>query len=294
MLTFIVNPMAGNGRTKDIMKNLSTILERKGIKYETVYTKAPGHATTLAKEISEGETKAIAIVGGDGTVSEAINGLLDTEKPIGIIPGGTGNDFVTSLGVPLHPEKALDIILDGFTDDFDIGMANDRAFVNVAGMGFDVEVIKCNRITRKYLRGLTAYALAVIIAIFSAKKKSICIRANDFKLDRDILLLAVANNGRYGGGMRIAPGASIHDDLLDVVIIKWVPKWQIPIILPKVIKGTHMDMDIIEHFKANSVDIDADSENVLNLDGELRSSTPANFRIAPRKLRFFTPKVNAV
>ena len=152
---FIVNPAAGSGFALTAMQKLEKKLKEKNISYRVYQTEMPGHATSIAAELAQKEEiTAVVSVGGDGTAGEVAAGLTGTDKAMGIIPAGTGNDFIKSAGIPNDPDKALDILLNGKTERIDTGIVNDRFFLNVCGTGFDVTVLDYAENEKKKHRGL--------------------------------------------------------------------------------------------------------------------------------------------
>ena len=163
---FIVNPIAGTGFALKTMKNLENQLRQRGIEYKIFLTERPGHATQIATELSgQEQVYAVVAVGGDGTASEVAAGLSETGKPMGIIPAGTGNDFIKTAGIPNDPLKAFEILLSRKPVDTDTGTINDQFFLNVCGTGFDVTVLDFAESLKDKQRGLTPYLIGLLKAI---------------------------------------------------------------------------------------------------------------------------------
>ncbi|MDO4483421.1 MAG: YegS/Rv2252/BmrU family lipid kinase, partial [Clostridia bacterium] len=166
MLTLIVNPTAGTGYALKVEQRLRSLLESKRIAHRILHTDRPGHATALAREAAQSnDSDAVVAVGGDGTAFEVACGLADTDTALGIIPAGTGNDFIKSVGIPRDPEQALDFILKHKARPVDFGSMNDRAFINVCGTGFDVTVLENMQEAKKKFRGMLPYLIGVVKAI---------------------------------------------------------------------------------------------------------------------------------
>lgn len=290
MYYFILNPCAGRGRSVKIMQRIKEIMEKKSTKYRIIETEYPGHATIIAKDAVKNGYKRIIAVGGDGTVLEVANGMIGEEAALGIIPAGTGNDFIKTVGIPNDPEIALEIMLLNKHKKVDIGIVNkNRYFLNVSGTGFDVEVLKNTEKVKGFLTGIAAYYTAVLMAVFGYKFKKVTLRTKDTVIERCVLLVAVANGIAYGGGMRVAPEASIQDGLLDVTIIEKLPRWKILIELPKFIKGDHKHIKQIEKFKCESVTIETEKAEPINLDGEIIGTTPVTFSVMRDAINVFAP-----
>ena len=142
MIYAICNPTAGNGRAKKIAGQVLAWLKERGIPCQLQYTQAPGHATTLAAEARKAQAETVLAIGGDGTATEVARGLLGGSSALGIIPAGTGNDFVKAIGIPKNPREALDYVLSHPPRKTDVGECNGRMFLNVIGAGFDVSVLE--------------------------------------------------------------------------------------------------------------------------------------------------------
>jgi len=209
---------------------------------------------------------------------------------MGIIPAGTGNDFIKTVGIPNDPEIAAEILFKEKQKKVDIGLADGkRYFLNVSGTGFDVEVLKNTEKVKGFLTGITAYYTAVLMAIFGYKFKKVTLITNDRTIEKSVLLVAVANGIAYGGGMRVAPEASIEDGLLDVTIIEKIPRWRIPLDLPKFIKGEHDKIKSIEKFKCESITIETEKPEPINMDGDIIGTTPVTFSVKRNAINVFTP-----
>ena len=163
---FILNPVAGNGYSVQAMKKIEGILNALGAEYRIHETAFPGQATDIARSLQGNpEISAVIAVGGDGTVTEVAAGLAGGSTAMGIIPAGTGNDFVKSVRIPKDPETAMRFMLDRSARPVDTGTLNDEFFLNVCGTGFDVTVLECADDKKKKYRGLTPYFLGLLQAI---------------------------------------------------------------------------------------------------------------------------------
>ena len=230
---FIVNPAAGTGFSLQVMQKLEETLSAGNIEYRIFRTERPGHATQIAAELaSDAEIAAVISVGGDGTAGEVAAGLTGTGKTMGIIPAGTGNDFIKSAGIPMDPSEALKLILCGKSRPIDTGTVNDRFFLNVCGTGFDVTVLDYAESEKEKHRGLTPYFLGLLKAIFHYKSVELTVTADGERQEGKYLICSIANGRFIGGGIPICPAADIRDGLLDLVLIRGIRRWQIPFHLP--------------------------------------------------------------
>ena len=271
---FIVNPVAGTGFALKTMEKLEELLKSSSVQYRIFRTEKPGHATTIAAGLAgDEEIIAVVSVGGDGTAGEIAAGLTGTGKPMGIIPAGTGNDFIKSAGIPNDPEKALKMLLEGKAAPIDTGTVNDRFFLNVCGTGFDVTVLDYAESEKEKHRGLTPYFIGLIKAISHYKSVQLTVTADGNRED-----------GRFiGGGIPICPAADIRDGFLDLVLIQNVHRWQIPFYLPGLMMSRDLKFRITKHRKVKTVAIEGQGLRI-NIDGDIVSMSRAEFRINPSSL----------
>ena len=281
---FIVNPAAGTGFALTTMEKLEEILRAKNTEYRVIRTERPGHGTEIAAELAkDDEITAVVSVGGDGTAGEIAAGLTGTGKPMGIIPAGTGNDFIKSAGIPNDPEKALEMLLSGKAEKIDTGTVNDQFFLNVCGTGFDVTVLDYAESEKEKHRGLTPYFLGLLKAIFHYKSVQLTLTADGEKEEGQYLVCSIANGQYIGGGIPICPCADIRDGLLDLVLISNVHRWQIPFYLPGLMMSRDLKFKITRHRKVSEVLIEG-KDLRINIDGDIRSMSRADFRINPGSL----------
>ena len=226
----ICNPVAGNGRGKKIGLQVKQALEKKGLPCRLILTEAPGHATFLAGAARQAGADTVLSIGGDGTAFEVAQGLLGGTCTFGIIPAGTGNDFVKTIGVPQDPMEALDYVLSHPARPTDAGEVNGRMFLNEIGTGFDVSVLDYAFKANKYCRGLLPYLYGVIRTLFRFRSVPITYAVDGGEPEtRDAFVMAVANGGHIGGGISIAPEAKADDGLFDVVLVEKIrPRHLIP------------------------------------------------------------------
>lgn len=287
MYTFIVNPAAGNGYAMKTEQQIAAVLQEKGVAYEMLHTDAPEHAIQLAKEAAtKPDCRGVIAVGGDGTAYEVACGLMDTGVPLGIIPSGTGNDFIKTVGIPKKPMEALERILHGTPRPVDVGRLNQRMFLNVCGTGFDVQTLECTLAAKKYARGILPYLIGLIRAIFSYKPVHVTFTADGETQERDVLLCSVANGRFIGGGIPVCPDASPDDGQMDMVIVETKPRWKIPFYLPGLLMGRIDHFKITTHKKCREMSIVSKGMH-LNVDGEILSMDRADFAIMPGKLMLY-------
>lgn len=282
---FIVNPIAGTGFALKTMKNLENQLRQRGIEYKIFLTERPGHATQIATELSgQEQVYAVVAVGGDGTASEVAAGLSETGKPMGIIPAGTGNDFIKTAGIPNDPLKAFEILLSRKPVDTDTGTVNDQFFLNVCGTGFDVTVLDFAESLKDKHRGLTPYLIGLLKAIHYYQSIQLKVTA-DGKTEEGRYLVCSIANGRYiGGGIPICPKADPTDGKLDLVLIKHRSRWQIPFYLPGLMLSRDLKFKITKHRRVSRIMIEGENLRI-NIDGEIQPMKKAEFTVKPASLR---------
>ena len=281
---FILNPAAGNGYARSVMDSLAAKLNEWQMEYTVHETERPGHATQIARLLSglpEGHT--VVAVGGDGTVSEVAAGLTGTSMPMGIIPAGTGNDFIKSVHIPKNPEDAMRFMLDRPPRAVDTGTINDEFFLNVCGTGFDVTVLDCAEEKKKKHRGLTPYLLGLLQAIRVFEPVSLRIDYDGQTAEGDYLICTVANGEFIGGGIPICPAADTRDGKLNLIMIGSISRWKIPFYLPGLMMRKALKFKITKHVQADRVVIEGKGLR-FNIDGEIRRMAGAEFRIIPASL----------
>ena len=281
---FIVNPAAGTGFSLSVMQKLEKTLSAENVEYSILRTERPGHATQIAAELAtDRNIAAVVSVGGDGTAGEVAAGLTGTGKAMGIIPAGTGNDFIKSAGIPMDPTEALKIILGGKACPIDTGTVNDRFFLNVCGTGFDVTVLDYAESEKEKHRGLTPYFLGLLKAIFHYRSVELTVTADEEKQQGKYLICSIANGRFIGGGIPICPAADIRDGLLDLVMIRGIGRWQIPFHLPGLMLSRALKFRITKHSRVKRVLIEGNGLRI-NIDGDIVSLSSADFRINPASL----------
>ncbi|HWS30972.1 MAG TPA: diacylglycerol kinase family protein [Clostridia bacterium] len=279
-LYFIVNILAGGGRCETCFKQVEAELAARNIPYECAVTQYRRHAVELAKAAYESGERTIVAVGGDGTVNEVASVLAGTEAVMGVMPFGTGNDLARVLNFPTEPKAALEAILLGNVRRMDAADANGHFFINVAGFGFDVDVLVCTEKHKRRYRGMLPYLLGILDALVHLKALPVRIHLEDGSVkEMDALLIAVGNGAYFGGGMKVAPEADPFDGAFDVCVVHKVSRLKFIKLLPRFIKGTHIGLSVIEYFRASELYVEGPQYSVIDVDGELYSHAPARFTL---------------
>jgi YegS/Rv2252/BmrU family lipid kinase len=238
--------------------------------FELACTQRTGHARQLAAEAA-GRDRYTAIVaaGGDGTINEVVNGLLGSTTPLGLIPLGTGNDLVKLLNLPPdRPDLAAQRLRNGSIRPVDLGLANERAFLNGMGCGFDAQVtVETLRPTR--LHGFAVYLLALVRALAHYRAPTMRISFDGRVIEQRMLLTTVGNGRCHGGGFWLTPDALLDDGRLDLCVAANMRLDEIARHLPKVLRGTHTRLRQVQMARVTHVTIEADAPTPAHVDGEL-------------------------
>ena len=283
-LHFIVNPVAGNGASKAAFQSLRALLDERKAEYTFAFTQAPGHARELARQALAAAHACIVAVGGDGTVREVAEEMIDSSVPMGIFPCGTGNDMARPLHIPQDPKGVLDVLMGGRTLRMDACEVNGKRFFNVGGLGFDVDVLLNTERFKKKYRGMTAYLLGLFAALLRLKQYNIRVETPDGIREYQSIIAVVANGTHFGGGMNVAPLADPTDGLFDVCVAHDVTKLTVLGLLSRFVKGKHLDLKYIDYYKASAVTVESTPPARVQVDGEVIESTPAVFKILPGAL----------
>ena len=281
-VTVIRNPASGRGR-----RAAWDAVAHHFADAEVMLTEGPGHAMRLAQDAAT-RSEIVVAAGGDGTVAEVAEGLIGTPAALAVLPLGTGNDFARTLGYGPDVQAALRA-LEGEAVEVDAYRwscgVRSGCGINVAGCGFDAVVAQRINHGYRWLRGTTAYVASVLETLVRYQANPIWIEVDGKGLETTAMLVAVANAQSYGGGMRVAPAASITDGLLDVTIVEGVGKLEFLRTFPKVFKGTHVDHPKVKTLRGRIVKVHATPELPVLADGELVGGTPATFEVIPQALR---------
>lgn len=233
------------------------------------------------------------VMSGDGLIGQIGGALANSGSPLGIIPGGRGNDLARVLGIPSDPAGSVATLAEGHVREIDVGEANGRRFLGIASCGFDSDA---NRIANeaRLIRGNLVYAYAALRALAAWRHARFTITLDG---SRTIELVGysvvVANSRAYGGGMLIAPDAELDDGKFDVVLTGEAGKLRFLANLPKVFKGTHVENEEVRVLRASEVEVEADRDFAVYADGDHLTDLPARLGTLNRALRVIAPPPSA-
>jgi len=280
----IANPAARRGNSRLLISRTLELLAKRGISYDLELTTGPKVAGVIARAACRDHAVIVAI-GGDGTVNEVVQGMVFADTPLGIIPGGSGNDFIKSLHIPNSLERAVDIILAGQTRAIDVGKINDTYFVNNIGFGFDAAV----NITAGSMvgsGGLSLYLRALVNTLGKYRPVQLAVTLNGRTIDQETFLLSIGNGTTCGGGFKLTPQAKLDDQLLDVTLVKPLPLAALLWHFPKVFLGTIGRVSYASQERTSELTITSNAPVPIHVDGELfpGNETAYNIRLVPRAL----------
>jgi diacylglycerol kinase (ATP) len=299
----IVNPVAGDGRALHLEPWLRRHLEVDAPSARMVETVAPGHARELAAQAAgQGHDRVIA-VGGDGTVQEVVNGIIESgsEISMGILAGGAGNDLARSLALPRRGQDALAVALGADLLRIDIGVASRgdgasaerRYFAAAGGVGFDAQVAAVMYRRAWWQHGRIGYLLSTLWELQRFRNQAVRLRMETpdgpLELERTALFVAFANGMYYGGGMQICPSATVVDGWMDLCIVGDISRLEAIKQLPGMYRGAHVTHPAVEFQRARSVVIEGDAGTRTHLDGEPFGTVPLHLEMRHAALDVAAP-----
>ena len=282
----IVNPHSRRGT--DAAGVVEGALERAGVPVLRRDCAEAGKLPGLIRELA-GQVDRVVIGGGDGTLNAAASGLVGTGLPLGIIPLGTANDLARTLGIPIDPEEAAQVIAAGRLHRIDLGEVNGHPFFNVASIGFGVDLTRALTRDSKRRWGALGYVVAALRAIERLKPFSVEIIENDATHRSRTVHIAVGNGRHYGGGMTISEHARIDDGRLDLYSLEVESFWRLLLMAPALRSGRHGAWAEIRTLSGHEFELRTRRPRSVNTDGEITTRTPARFRVLRGALDLYVP-----
>ncbi|MDW7650890.1 MAG: diacylglycerol kinase family lipid kinase [Bacillota bacterium] len=273
VLHFIINPTASSGGAVAVWEEVKTYLDQAGVQYQFAFSKNAQDVVRLAKAAAS-PGSVVAGVGGDGTLSAIAGAIAGTEAALGVIPGGTGNDFARTFAIPRDPVKACRVLLEGVRIPVDIGRLNGQCFLNVVGAGLDAEVVAdANRIFKR-LSGSLGYMLALLKQLISFRPRPFRVTVDGNVTEVKAWLVTVANARYYGSGMHVAPEADPQDGLADVVLVTDLHRLNFLRLFPLVYKGKHIFHPAVRVLRGAEISVECQQSSYVHADGDLVGKTP--------------------
>lgn len=301
----IINPKSGKKKFRQQRKYLFLTLKHAGIEFDYRITRFAGHASSIARYFVEKNYKNIMVLGGDGTMSEVINGIFsanieDTSTlKIALIPRGTGNDWGRFWGLTRDYKKSVQVFLNGKLQPIDIGKVafelegknESHYFINSIGFGLDAAVVDLTHQMKAVLGSHSyLYTLALLAAVFSYKPHKVRIFSEEKNLSESMFTMNIANGCYSGGGMKQNPNALPYDGLLDVMLAKKPTFWDIITALLRLFNGKLLEHPVIESFQTKSLMVQCDKSAKLEADGIIVNGfSPFSISIIPNAIQMIVP-----
>ena len=302
----IINPKSGKKKFRQQLKYLFKTLERSGIQFDYKLTRFAGHATKIARLYAEKDYRNFMVVGGDGTMSEVINGIFSANiehtdsLKIALIPRGTGNDWGRFWGLTRDYKYTIDVFLKGNFQSIDIGQVDyelegekqKHFFINSVGLGLDATVTNITHRLKKYVGSHSfLYTVALLFAVFTYRARKIKIRSKDRNIDDNMFTMNVANGCYSGGGMKQTPHALPYDGLLDVMMAKKPTFFDILGALRLIFNGRLLEHPVIESFQTQNLQVNCHKNALMEADGIIVNGTsPYTISIIPNAIQMVVPE----
>ncbi len=282
---FIINPVAGNGYSLTVVPKLKELIEKHKIEAEIAFTERSGHATDLAEMFGNKGFKYIIGVGGDGTFNEIARSIISRKDIItGLIPAGTGNDFIQILGFPNRfKEEDWEIFFMAQQRQMDVGSCNGKIFLNGMGLGFDAQVAAENYTEPGKVKrgGAHKYIWHIVKTLLFFREKKMIVAGPEGRHETDCFINTIAIGRRFAGSFFLTPGAIADDGLLDVCMIKKLTLFERFGILLKVPKGEHITDKRVNYYQTPEINLEFPEIVPFHVDGELNFAMKFNVTILP-------------
>ena len=294
MYYLIANPTAGRGRARAALDKVRVFFSERQLPFETHLTSEPTHATKIVEKLPE---NAIVIsLGGDGTVHEIARACIGTNRTVGILPAGSGDDFAFGLGIYRHDlDQALAIIQQGHTVMVDTALVNGAPFINAFGVGFDADVAHAVRSAPRPLRGRSAYLYAIFTILGKLETSQVSIAVDKQEVFKgESLLVSTQNGPRVGGSFLFYPEAKLFDGMLEVIVAGKFNRLETVSLLPKLMKGHHLQHPKVHVFKGKNIKLVWEKPRGGHMEGELfEADSRFDISINPKSLKVVVPKEKA-
>ncbi len=279
----VANPGSGHKKIEEVLRELVDYASSKDYDYDVFLTTKSRNATRTITENMDTSHSDLVILGGDGTVNEAINGLK-LKKPVGIIPCGSANDFCKNIPIGESIEEQIHTAINGKKIQIDLGVCNDRKFINGVGIGFDGQIVYEILHSDRKIKGPLKYYYHVLRTLASYRSKETSYHLNGQTEKEKLFLLTIANGTTFGGGFKLNPGAKIDDGLLDICLIRKINPFLRFINVPRLQSGSHIRLKRVSIHQTTEINIDEQSNLHAHMDGEYIGSPPFAIKILPDAL----------
>lgn len=280
-MVYLINPISGTAKKEEIKQQIQQITTAKNIPFEIVPTNATGNYEFLKEKIETEGITDLVMVGGDGTVNQIANALQGIDVNFGIIPVGSGNGLAYAAGIPKKPADAIELLFTGTAKYVDAFLINNEFSCMLSGIGFDAQV--AHDFAKQNARGLLTYTKQSLQNFFKAQPYQFEVSVDGFTFFTEAFFISIANSNQFGNNVTIAPQASLHDGLLDIVIVQKMNKAKLPFAILKQIRGNNKLEALVEdvsnknilYFQTDSITINNLKLAPLHVDGEPKTTSPS-------------------
>jgi len=273
---FIINSIAGRGRYKTILPKIEEVCKQEEKEYEIRYITENLSGADIAAEYKN-EENVIYVVGGDGTLTRTLPGIVGTKNKLGIIPSGSGNDTYKAIKALPYGENVIDL-----------GKINDTYFINVACTGLDAEVGNNIDVLRNTIIPTSQlYNASIIYTFVKFKFKKVIFKTDIKNISSKYSIISICNGSHYGGGYNIAPKSQLTDGLLDIYYVEKMNRFKIIPLLLKLKKGKHEGKRRVHKFRTNHVELEIEQEVTFNVDGEKLTSNKFVIDLIPNAITVY-------
>jgi len=280
----VANPKTGTKKLEDILQELIEFLESHDLEYNVFMTTRKQNAWMIVEKNLDDTYTDLLVIGGDGTINESINGLKHN-IPLSIIPNGTGNDFVKMLNIGNSLDDYLDVIANGKTMTIDLGVCNNRKFINGVGVGFDGQITADMESKKSILKGPVKYYYFVLRILATYKARRFRFVKDKSQREKDLILLCVANGSTFGGSFKLTPDAKINDTVLDVCEVGKINPIKRFANIHRLKSGSHGKLKEVAIYNAQHVHIEANPDLHAHIDGEYFGQPPFDIRVSPNAMK---------
>jgi diacylglycerol kinase (ATP) len=286
------NPYSGNGLFKNSLDLIIGRYQQAGLQVIPVRSSRDMGIERFMDTMNEAEYRQIVVAGGDGTINICVNAMIrnNLHLPLAIFPVGTANDFAYYFHLPTEVEEMIEVALHGDVRTADVGLCNDRCFINVAALGALVDVSQKTDPDLKNTLGLLSYYLRALGELTSLKPLPVRLITPEETREEEIYFMVVMNGKAAGGFKKISPQADINDGLFDVVVFRKMPFMEFGPMLFSVLQGNHPNNRNVVTFQTDRLRIESEVEITTDVDGEKGEPLPLDFSMLHKRLRICTPK----
>lgn len=289
----IINPVSGTDSKKNIPEEVAAAFDQRQYDIFIRITGYPDHATEIARKAAKKKYKYVLVAGGDGTVNEVAKALVHTNTTLGIIPSGSGNGLARELGIPMDPEKAIDIILRAHTRTIDYGIANGHIFFCTCGFGFDAFI--SDRFAEGKKRGPLGYVRNILESVVDFRSEEYEITSDEGTIRERAFILTCANASQYGNDAHIAPGACMDDGMINVSILKPLNALEIPQTTLQLFTNNIDKNGKMTTLVTRNLRIRRPQPGVMHVDGEpVNTSNEINVETIHKGLKVLAPDNEAL